>query len=71
VSDPAAIRTHLANQVCASVLWEKSMRRAIEIGVREFAEPGPGSVLGNLLGKIDASVTARSYARPEDAAVGS
>lgn len=71
VSDPAAIRAHLANQVCASVLWEKSMRRAIELGVQSFAEPGPGNVLCGLLGKIDASVATRSYARPEDAAVGS
>lgn len=71
VSDPEQIRTHLANQVCASVLWEKSMRRAIELGVREFAEPGPGAVLGGLLAKIDATLSVRSYARPEDAAVGS
>jgi [acyl-carrier-protein] S-malonyltransferase len=69
VEDPRQIREHLANQVCASVLWEHSMRRAIELGVRDYLEPGPGSVLGGLLGKIDPTVNVRSAAKPEDCAL--
>ncbi|MBM3977351.1 MAG: ACP S-malonyltransferase [Planctomycetes bacterium] len=68
--EPQQIRAQLADQVCASVLWERSMRRAIELGAREFCEPGPGSVLCNLLGKIDATVATRSYATPQDAVAG-
>ncbi len=52
VTDPARIREHLAQQVCAPVLWEASMRWALENGVRAFLEPGPGNVLAGLLRRI-------------------
>jgi [acyl-carrier-protein] S-malonyltransferase len=64
--DPEAIRGHLAAQVCASVLWEASMQKALESGVTRFVEPGPGKVLAGLMGKIDRSATVRSAATPED-----
>ena len=41
VDGPDAIRSGLAQQVCAPVLWEDSMRWALEQGVRSFVEPGP------------------------------
>jgi [acyl-carrier-protein] S-malonyltransferase len=63
-SDPAAIRTQLATQVCAPVLWEKSMRHALAHGITSFLEPGPGQVLAGILGKIDASARVRSAATP-------
>jgi [acyl-carrier-protein] S-malonyltransferase len=66
VDEPEAIRGHLAAQVCSSVLWEKSMRTALERGVRSFLEPGPGKVLAGLMGKIDREVTVRSAAEPAD-----
>ncbi len=65
-SDPAAIRTQLAEQVCAPVLWEKSMRLALAQGVREFLEPAPGTVLAGILSKIDPEARVRACARPED-----
>ncbi len=63
-TDPAVIRRQLAEQVCAPVLWEKSMRWALAQGIRRFLEPGPGSALGGLLGKIDASAEVISRATP-------
>jgi [acyl-carrier-protein] S-malonyltransferase len=68
VSDVAAIRRHLADQVCAPTLWEKSMRWALGRGVREFLEPAPGKVLAGLLAKIDSQVKVRSLAAPADLA---
>jgi [acyl-carrier-protein] S-malonyltransferase len=64
--DPAQIKTQLAQQVCAPVLWEKSMRWALDQGLRSFLEPGPGQVLAGLLRKIDGEASVRSAASPED-----
>ena len=63
-SDPEAIRRQLADQVCAPVLWEKSMRTALALGQSEFLEPGPGDVLGGLLRKIDEQAKVSSCATP-------
>jgi [acyl-carrier-protein] S-malonyltransferase len=66
--DPERIRAQLAEQVCAPVLWEKSMRHALGRGIRDFLEPGPGTVLAGILGKIDPEARVRSAARPADVA---
>lgn len=66
VSEPEAVRTHLAAQVCAPVLWESSMRWALDHGVLEFLEPAPGKVLAGLLGKIDERARVRAAAQPGD-----
>ncbi len=66
VEDPHSIRAHLADQVCAPVLWEASMRHALERGHRTFLEPGPGTVLGGLMRKIDPAAAVRSVAEPAD-----
>jgi [acyl-carrier-protein] S-malonyltransferase len=63
-SDPETIRKQLAEQVCAPVLWEKSMRYALSLGIRHFLEPGPGEVLSGILRKIDPEVHVRSAATP-------
>ena len=52
LADPGRIREALAQQVCSSVLWEKSMRWALDQGIGEFLEPGPGSVLAGLMRRI-------------------
>jgi len=52
LDDPDRIREALARQVCSSVLWEKSMRWALDQGLHEFLEPGPGSVLAGLMRRI-------------------
>jgi [acyl-carrier-protein] S-malonyltransferase len=66
VEDPAVIREQLAQQVCAPVLWERSMRWALGQGVRSFLEPGPGTVLAGLMKKIDRETSVRSAATPAD-----
>jgi len=66
VEDPAVIRAQLAQQVCAPVLWERSMRWALDSGVRSFLEPGPGTVLAGLMKKIDREAVVRSAAAPGD-----
>ncbi len=71
VTDPAAIKQRLAQQVCAPVLWEESMRRALALGVTRFLEPGPGRVLAGLLGKIDENAVVRAAAAPADLDVAS
>jgi [acyl-carrier-protein] S-malonyltransferase len=63
-SDPEAIRVQLADQVCAPVLWEKSMRHALAQGIKSYLEPGPGEVLSGILRKIDPEVAVRSAATP-------
>ena len=69
-SDPDQIRSNLARQVCSPVLWEQSMRLALDQGVRQFLEPGPGTVLGGLMRKIDPQAVVRSTATPADLASG-
>lgn len=68
-ADPEAIRDQLARQVCAPVLWEASMRWALEQGIRQFLEPGPGQVLAGLMRKIDPEAVVQSAAHPCDAGV--
>ena len=65
-TEPEQIRSNLARQVCSSVLWEQSMSLALEQGVRHFLEPGPGTVLGGLMRKIDPEAVVRSTATPAD-----
>ncbi|MBL8859499.1 MAG: ACP S-malonyltransferase [Planctomycetes bacterium] len=67
-TDVASIRRQLADQVCAPVLWEKSMRWALAQGLRDYLEPAPGTVLAGIMGKIDAEARVRSAAKPEEAA---
>ena len=63
-SEPEEIRSQLADQVCAPVLWEKSMRCALALGIKSVLEPGPGEVLAGILRKIDPEVRVRSVATP-------
>jgi len=67
-TDPERIRQQLAEQVCAPVLWERSMRHALGRGIRAFLEPGPGNVLAGILSKIDPEAEVRSAAKPADLA---
>lgn len=69
-TEPDTIRAQLSTQVCAPVLWEKSMRYALAQGIERFLEPGPGEILSGILRKIDADATVRSAARPEAAQPG-
>ena len=52
----ADISARLVEQVCASVLWEKSMRALLAQGFTRFIELGPGSALSGFMKRIDKSV---------------
>jgi len=70
VSDPGEIREALAQQVCAPVLWEKTLRHALSQGIEEYLEPGPGKVLAGLMRKTareaGTSATVRGVETPAD-----
>ena len=70
LEDPADIRDALARQVCAPVLWERSMRYALDQGIHSFLEPGPGNVLAGLMRRITkdagAEATVRGIETPAD-----
>ncbi|GLX71188.1 ACP S-malonyltransferase [Paenibacillus glycanilyticus] len=53
VTEAAAIRNLLVEQVYSPVLWEDSVRYLIEQGVDTFVEIGSGTVLAGLIKKID------------------
>jgi [acyl-carrier-protein] S-malonyltransferase len=61
--DARAIRTGaeargaLRRQVSRPVLWEESVRRLLDEGVRTFVEVGPGKVLLGLIKSVEKSVT--------------
>jgi len=63
LSDPDEIKACLARQVCASVLWERSMRHALAQGLSAFLEPGPGTVLAGLMRRIAKDVGATPVVR--------
>jgi [acyl-carrier-protein] S-malonyltransferase len=50
---PAEISARLVGQVCASVLWETSMRALLAQGFTRFIELGPGSALSGFMKRID------------------
>lgn len=59
-------RETLGAQVCASVLWERSMRGALERGTTRFIEPGPGTTLAGILRKIEPEAAVVAANAPED-----
>ncbi len=52
---PAEISAKLVEQVCASVLWETSMRALLAQGFTRFIELGPGTALSGFMKRIDKS----------------
>ncbi len=60
------VRATLGAQVCAPVLWERSMRWALENGHTRFLEPAPGTILTGILRKIDAEAVVVPASRPEE-----
>lgn len=58
VSDPAAIRLNLENQLTSAVRWSQIIMNMIKDGADHFTEIGPGKVLQGLVSKIDKTVVA-------------
>jgi [acyl-carrier-protein] S-malonyltransferase len=61
LADPEEIRSALAEQVCASVLWEDCVRA---MGAARYFEFGPGGVLAGLVRKIDEKAVTVSIEGP-------
>ena len=51
-ADVQQLRDNLLAQIAEPVLWSKSVLRMVDLGVDQFAECGPGSVLGGLIRRI-------------------
>lgn len=64
--EPEAIKTNLADQLDNRTLWEASVKKAVSLGVTDYLEIGPGSVLKGLLKKIDSSLNVTSIHTTED-----
>jgi [acyl-carrier-protein] S-malonyltransferase len=62
VSEPAAIRQNLIDQLTGAVRWTQSVQAMVADGATHFTEVGPGKVLQGLVGKISKEVTAESIA---------
>lgn len=60
------VKDTLAAQVCAPVLWERTMRGALDRGVTGFLETAPGTILAGILRKIDAGAAVTPVATPSD-----
>jgi [acyl-carrier-protein] S-malonyltransferase len=61
-----ALKAELLNQLCHSVLWQKSVEWMISEGTLEFVEIGPGQVLTGLIKRIsrDAKAISTEAKRP-------
>ncbi len=57
ITDAAASRETLTRQVTGAVLWDRSIRELIALGVTNFVEVGPGKVLTMLMRQIDRNPT--------------
>ncbi|MBB2182262.1 ACP S-malonyltransferase [Lachnospiraceae bacterium MD1] len=53
VSQSDEVKNLLYQQVMSSVLWEQSIRRMLQMGVRNFVEIGPGKTLSGFVRKIE------------------
>ena len=64
--DPERIKTNLADQLDSRTLWEASIKKAASLGVKDYLEIGPGTVLRGLIKKIDASLNVTPLHTTED-----
>jgi [acyl-carrier-protein] S-malonyltransferase len=61
VTDPEGLRSSLATQICASVLWEDCVRTMASRGATKFLEFGPGKILAGLVKKTVESAETESF----------
>lgn len=66
VSDPAAIRARLVEQVTGLVRWRESVLAMKALGVDSLVEIGAGKVLAGLTKRIDREMSAVSIQGPAD-----
>ncbi|MBI2884744.1 MAG: ACP S-malonyltransferase [Candidatus Omnitrophica bacterium] len=66
VATPEEIRELLVKQLVSPVLWEPSVRRLVQQGIRACVEFPPARVLGALLRRIDPAVKTVLLNEPDD-----
>ena len=54
--DPSKIKINLLKQLTGAVLWNQSINKMINDGVKEFYEVGPGNTLQGLIRKINRNI---------------
>ena len=64
--DPEKIKKNLADQLDSRTLWEASVKKAASMGIKDYLEVGPGSVLAGLARKIDSSLNVTSLHTAEE-----
>lgn len=60
-----SVKAALRAQLAAPVLWERSIKNMVALGVDVFVEIGPGTVLSGLIRKTDKSVKTLHVEDPE------
>ena len=68
VTDPAAIRQLLVQQVTGTVRWRECVMAMAGMGVTDVFEIGAGKVLGGLVKRIEKTLNATSVGTPADSA---
>jgi len=66
VSDPAAIRALLVDQVTGSVRWRESVLFMAQQGIDEIWEIGAGKALSGMVRRIDRSIACRAVGTPDE-----
>jgi [acyl-carrier-protein] S-malonyltransferase len=61
VTDPAGLKSSLAEQICGSVLWDPCVRTLASLGATRFIEFGPGKKLAGMVRKIVETAETESY----------
>ena len=62
LEDPEVIKISMKNQMLSQVNWIQAIRNLKAFGYSSFLEIGPSKILKDLVGKIDAEITADSTA---------
>jgi [acyl-carrier-protein] S-malonyltransferase len=65
VQSPDEIRVALREQLLSPVLWEQTVRRLLDDGVRRFVEVGQGRVLRGLVKSVDREANLFGSENPE------
>lgn len=60
VTNVAALKTELLEQLCSCVQWQRGVEYMASQGVTTFIEIGPGKVLGGLIKRINPEVETRN-----------
>ncbi len=68
ISDPAAIRSALVEQVTGTVRWRECVAAMAAAGVDSFYEIGTGKVLSGLVKRIAAGSSATPVGAPAEVA---